>query len=122
MLFFESRDKPTNPQGDYASVQRGWIRKAQTSPEQEAMAGQKVNLNFYFPSMTSTHISQLVPRGPEDITSFDSTAEPPMPAHGQFATGIERGVGRSVDINPGEQAKREREVSHGHTEVKGKYG
>ncbi|KAJ3553646.1 hypothetical protein NM688_g3496 [Phlebia brevispora] len=90
-------DSPENPFSDYAEVQDTNAGKAQSSPVEEAEAGQK-----------------LVPR-PDDVTSFESAAEPDIKTHGEWSKGTEA-VGRSQDYDEKQRRHREQQVSHGHSD------
>ncbi|EIN14547.1 cytochrome P450 [Punctularia strigosozonata HHB-11173 SS5] len=70
---------------------------AQSSPRDVAEAGQK-----------------LVP-SPEDVTSFNSSAEPDVPV-GDLSQRSGEAVGRSQDYDPRDRAHREREVSNGRAD------
>ncbi|KAI0796417.1 hypothetical protein BC629DRAFT_1592637 [Irpex lacteus] len=97
------RDSPVNPPADYAEVQdTAGVRNAQSSSFDESEAGQK-----------------LVPR-PEDVTGFESAFEPDAPVHGTNQKGAES-VGRSVDYDARDKAKREREVSNGQVDQRRGY-
>ena len=108
----------SNPSADYSEVQNELnVRKAQSSTAEEAEAGVKVRVH----SISSSQGSlaqwsgvQLVPR-PEDVTSFESAAEPDPPVGGASQKGAEQ-VGRSQDYDSRQRAQREREVSAGRTD------